>query len=106
MLGGGELVGRVFGKRAGGAIGRVDELDQISVGGLEDVHDGAALAACETMLGQVLAQPDAVEAPVPAERLPTIVCRGRIREPWGIFAFRRSSTGRAGGVVAAAIRAM
>jgi hypothetical protein len=35
---------------------RLHELDQIGVGGLEDMHDGAALAALGAMLRQVLAQ--------------------------------------------------
>ena len=48
-------VGREFGEGAGAAVGRVDELDQKGIGCLEDVHDGAAVAALETVLGQVLA---------------------------------------------------
>jgi hypothetical protein len=80
MRGGGELVGREFGEGAGAAVGRVDELDEVGVGGLEDVDDGAALAALETVLRYVPAQPNALMAPVSPGRLPRITCRGRT--PW------------------------
>ena len=67
--GGGELVGREFGERAGAAVGRVHELEQIGIGRLEDVHHGAAVAARKPMLGYVPAHSDAIEAAVAAGQL-------------------------------------
>ena len=65
-----ELVGRELGERAGAAVGRADELDQVGLGGLEDVDDGAALAPLETVLGQVTAQLNALEVAEAAGSLP------------------------------------
>jgi hypothetical protein len=40
-----ELAGRELGERAGAAVDRADELDEVGAGGLEDMDDGAAFAA-------------------------------------------------------------
>jgi hypothetical protein len=73
----GQLIWREFGERAGVTIRWIDELDQVGISCLEDVHHGAALAAPETVLWQVLAKLDALEALVSTGRLPPIACRGR-----------------------------
>jgi hypothetical protein len=87
-VGGGELVGREFGEGAGAAVGRVDELDEVGVGGLEDVDDGAALAALETVLRYVPAQPNALMAPVsPGGSRASLAEDVRRGEPWDILAF-------------------
>ena len=74
---GGQLFRRQLGERAGGAICRIDELHEVEISRLEDVHHGAALAAPEAVLGNVLAKRDALEALVPARRLAPTLCRGR-----------------------------
>src|SRR5690349_842498 len=53
-----------------GAAVLVDELDQVRVGGVEDMDDGADLAGLEVPVRQIGAELDAVQVAVAARRLP------------------------------------
>jgi hypothetical protein len=63
-------MGREFGERASAAVGRADELDQVSLGRFEEVDDGAGRASPQTVLRQVTAKPDAIKFAVAAGLLP------------------------------------
>ena len=56
----------------------IDELDEISIGGVEDVDDGSNLAGLQAVVREVGAQLNAFEVTVPARRVAAASC-GRTR---------------------------